>query len=114
MNTILIIEDDETFRECLKALLESEGCVVLEASNGLFALNTLKDQQVDLIITDVDMPVKNGIQFITEFRSFNRSMPIIVMSGRLEMSDTEIRDLDANQFIQKPLINYSFLRKLAV
>ena len=103
--TILIIEDEEDLRTCLKNILTAKKCHVLEAANGAEALIILQTQHVDAILTDIDMPVKNGLEFLKEFRASNHTTPVIVMSGRLNCSEEELIQLGAVMFMQKPDIN---------
>ncbi|WP_017719332.1 hybrid sensor histidine kinase/response regulator [Kamptonema formosum] len=81
-NQILIVEDDGATREMLRRMLEKEGVGVLEAANGLEALQ-LCSQQPDLILLDLMMPQMNGFQVIAELRNSvqTRSLPVIVITA---------------------------------
>jgi YesN/AraC family two-component response regulator len=114
MKTILIVDDEPLLRDCLRDVLSAQRYIVLEASNGAEALMVVRTQTVDLILTDVDMPVKNGIEFLKEFRAINQTTPVIVMSGGHVLSIEELMRLGAAGFISKPFINIeSLLRTLA-
>lgn len=81
MPKILIIDDDEMIRDMLRQMLESNGYEVEDASNGTEALKKFKNNGVDLIITDIIMPEKEGIETIIEFRQLYPTVKIIAMSG---------------------------------
>lgn len=78
---ILIIDDDATIRYTLKQILTRLGYHVSEAEDGDLGLASVKEKNPDLVITDIIMPNKDGIQFIMELKKINRYIPIIAMSG---------------------------------
>ena len=84
--TILIVEDQKLSRIYVKALLENMGLNCLEAENGKEALDILSSQGCDLILTDMQMPVMNGLELIKAVRqrervAGNKKIPIIVLSA---------------------------------
>lgn len=114
MKTVLIVEDDDLLRQMLTEVFTSNRCKVLEACNGAEALLLLQSQSVDLILTDIDMPVKSGLEFLKEFRAFNRSTPAVVMSGGVGVSKEELAKLGVALFLPKPFPSLdSILRTLA-
>lgn len=82
---ILVIDDDQSIRRTLGIALGSAGYEVLEAADGTEAMRLWRKAGADLVITDLHMPDKNGLEVIMEIRAFSRSVPIIVMSdgGRI-------------------------------
>jgi len=78
---ILLIEDDALIRATAYKFLESSGHEVVEAENGAEALEINQLGFVDLVITDIMMPEKDGIQTIREIRSTHPFLPIIVITG---------------------------------
>lgn len=80
---ILLAEDNEMESSALKALFfESEGYDIDTVSNGLFfALDKVKENDYHLIITDLVMPVSDGIQFIYSLNNLGREIPVIVITG---------------------------------
>ncbi|MFE5322690.1 response regulator [Paenibacillus sp. NPDC056579] len=81
---ILLIDDERWVRTSLKRVIEKTELpftVVKEASHGLEGLDWLKEHEADLIITDVKMPVMEGLQFVREIRERSREQHIIVISG---------------------------------
>jgi DNA-binding response OmpR family regulator len=77
---ILIIDDDQSVRQPLSIALSKAGFQVVEARNGEEAMRLWRERGADLIVTDLHMPDKNGLEVIMELRAFNRSIPIIAMS----------------------------------
>ena len=81
MPTILLADDDIQLRTMLKQILEIENYQVIECDNGEKVLRYLIDNTVDLIITDLIMPKKEGIETINELRKLYPELPVIAMSG---------------------------------
>lgn len=77
---ILVIDDDQSIRRTLAIALGNAGYQVLEAPDGAEAMRLWREQGADLIITDLHMPDKNGLEVIVELRAFSRSTPIIAIS----------------------------------
>jgi len=78
---ILLAEDNEMELSALKDIFISEGFLVDSVSNGLFAIDKVKDNDYHLIITDLVMPVSDGIQFLYGLNSLGREIPVIVITG---------------------------------
>jgi len=78
---VLLAEDNEMESSALKAIFEAEGYIIDTVSNGLFALDKVKDNDYHLIITDLVMPVSDGIQFIYSLNNLGREIPVIVITG---------------------------------
>jgi DNA-binding response OmpR family regulator len=78
---ILVIDDEEPVRVVLRQMLEKEGYEVEEAQDGAVGMNLLRDHLADLIITDLFMPEKEGIETIMEVRKCFPQVKIIAMSG---------------------------------
>ena len=81
MATILIIDDDKSILSFLKERLMYEGFSVLTAFNGKEGMRMFNDNQVDLVITDIIMPDKDGFRTITELKRICPNIKIIAMSG---------------------------------
>ncbi|MGD9808049.1 MAG: response regulator [Deferribacterales bacterium] len=74
-------EDNEMEKSALSDIFTAEGFVVDSVSNGLFALDKVKDNDYHLIVTDLVMPVSDGIQFLYSLSSLGRDIPVIVITG---------------------------------
>lgn len=78
---IIIIDDDDQIREMLMEMLVREGYEVLPASNGKEGIRLYRERQTDLIITDIVMPEKDGLETIMELRKDFPEVKVIAMSG---------------------------------
>jgi DNA-binding response OmpR family regulator len=78
---ILVVDDDASVRDSLAAVLTRVGHEVIQAADGLEAGRVWRDVELDLIILDLFMPEKDGIETMVELRAFAPGIPIIVMSG---------------------------------
>ena len=81
MARILVIDDSAVVRELLEQMLRLTGHDVAVAGNGKEGLDQLRRQQVELVITDLFMPEKEGLETIQELRRDFPNIPIIAMSG---------------------------------
>ena len=82
--TVLLVEDEPILRAAIRRLLEGEGYAVLEADQGAKALELLRDnngQNIDLVLTDLRMPVMDGRQLAAALARLYPRMPILFMSG---------------------------------
>jgi len=81
MARILIIDDEAQIREMLAQMLTREGYEVEHAANGKVGMKVCREQEIDLIITDIIMPEKDGIEMILELRNDFPQLKIIAISG---------------------------------
>ena len=81
MARILVIDDDSLIRETLRRMLEGAGHEVAEAEDGAAGLKAVSAQRPDLVVTDIYMPGKEGIETIRELRQIVPGLKIIAMSG---------------------------------
>ena len=81
MARILIIDDEERVRKTLRQMLEPAGHEVVEAADGGKGVELYKKDSVDLVITDLIMPEKEGIQMAVELRHYDPKVKIIAISG---------------------------------
>ncbi len=81
MARILLIDDDAIAREILKTLFEDVGYEVQEAADGLQGTNLFRENPADLVITDIVMPQKEGIETIMDLRREFPAVKIIAISG---------------------------------
>lgn len=77
---ILVVEDDPSIRRTIQIALSRAGYQVIEARDGHEAMRLWRDQGADLVITDLHMPDKNGIEVIMELRAVSPSPPIVAMT----------------------------------
>jgi len=81
MTKILVIDDDELTRSMICHALKKAGFEVLEAANGNDGVQKAKDDKPDLVVTDILMPDKEGIETILEIQALDRNIKIVAMSG---------------------------------
>lgn len=96
MASILVIEDNEKTRQLLHQVLEHEGYEVLEASNGEEGLDLQRKTPADLIITDIIMSKKEGIETIVDLKIEFPNIKIIAMSGGGRVGPDNYLDLAAS------------------
>ncbi len=101
---LLLIEDDDLLRKSLAFFLKNQNFDVIESSNGLDALNEIRDGSFDLIITDLNIPYVGGLEIINTVRNeLKLSTPVIVLtSSGVENTELEAFDIGASEFIPKP------------
>ena len=114
MKTILVVEDESILRECIRDMLEGDQWIVYEARNGREGLDFLANHKVDLVLTDVDMPIKNGLDMLKEFRTTNSETPVVVMSGKVTLDQKALMSLGATSFMQKPFVDLETLSQFLV
>ena len=86
MITVLIVEDDNSTRLVTKLHLKNE-YHILEAANGIEALELLERQQVNLIIADVMMPHMDGYEFVRQLRMTDKTTPVLLLTAKKEWQD---------------------------
>jgi DNA-binding response OmpR family regulator len=100
---ILIIEDDAQLRRLLKSMLERDGHMTLTAENGNEGVMIAHDTKPDIVITDILMPEKEGLETIVEIRREYPDVKIIAMSGGGTYSDISFLDVAKRLGAQKTL-----------
>ncbi len=103
MSVMLIVDDEPRLLRVLRLGLPDHGFEVLTAANGQEALKILFDKHVDVVITDVRMPVMDGVEFIYEMERLGIKIPIIVTTAHADV-DTAVKTLKhgACDYIRKP------------
>lgn len=105
--TILIVDDDELIRLTVRNMLKKTGCTVLEARDGNEGLSKYRESRPNIILTDMLMPEKEGLETIIQIRGFDPDAKIIAVSGggaTKNMSFLELaKKVGANQILEKPI-----------
>jgi DNA-binding response OmpR family regulator len=100
--SLLIVEDDKTLQDVLRYNFTKEGYRVLTASDGVQALNTVRNEHPDAIILDVMLPLMNGFEVSRTLRH-EMSTPIIMLTARDEEVDRVVGlDIGADDYMTKP------------
>ena len=99
---VILVEDEKQIRRFVRTALESEGCQVFEADTAGRGLIEAGTRKPDLVILDLGLPDRDGVDFIRDLRGWS-SMPVIVLSARTEEQD-KIAALDAgaDDYLTKP------------
>lgn len=104
METILIIEDKESMAQMLKQALELEGYEVIIARDGVEGIKRIKDSRIDVVLTDLKLPKKDGLEVLKASREENPLVPVIVMTAYATIEHAvNAMKLGAYDFITKPL-----------
>jgi len=115
--TFLIVEDSPTMRQLLAfSLRRLKDCRIIEAVDGVDALKKLTTERVDLVITDINMPMMDGLKLITVIRADARtkSLPIIIVTTEGAEEDRKRGlALGADAFIPKPIQPSDLLKTVA-
>ena len=100
--TVLIVDDDVDIRNALDIYLAQEGYDVLQASNGLEAINAMNSHDIHLILLDIMMPQMDGIQAAVHLRE-KSNVPIIFLSAKAEDTDRILGlNMGADDYVTKP------------
>lgn len=114
--TILVIDDEEQFRDYMTALLEKNNFTVCVAENGLIGEQQVSICMPDLIITDIVMPDKEGVEFIQSIRKTDSVTPVIAVSGGSRVNAYSYlsmsKKLGANAILAKPFSNAEILKTI--
>jgi len=104
LRRILVVDDEENARIALSKILAREGYEVASACNGYEALDYLRGREVELIITDINMPEMNGLTFLRELNRTHPASTVIMITAYGEVeSYIEAMNLGAFEYINKPL-----------
>src|SRR5579859_502324 len=108
--SVLIIDDEAEIRESLQTLLEMEGFKVDTANTGEDGLAQIGDRTFDLILLDLALPGRDGMDILTEIHAYNSRLPVIMITayGTVENAVRAMQS-GASNFVQKPWDNEKLL-----
>lgn len=110
---ILIVDDEERFRNTMRKLLEAEGLNAQTASNAKNALDILSKESFDVIILDVRMPEMNGVEALKKIRNIDPYLEVIIMTGYASVDTArEIMATGAFDYLLKPYSIELLLEKI--
>src|SRR5262245_7412831 len=104
--TVLVVEDDESTRFVLTAILAEEGYLVLTAASGHDAMGTLQQplSAIDVAILDVHLPDVNGVDLCARMRKLYPKLPVIVLTGAAQPDEiAHLLELGAHRYFQQPI-----------
>ncbi|PID75374.1 MAG: DNA-binding response regulator [Deltaproteobacteria bacterium] len=106
MYSILVVDDEPNYLVVLSELLKDENFEVFTASSAVDGLKTVKDVDLDVVITDMQMPGMNGLEFLQEIQKIKRTLPVIVITAFAEVEKAvEAMRLGAFNYLAKPFSN---------
>ena len=111
---ILVVDDDAGIRENIADLLSSENYEVVSAANADEAMRVLESQRIDLLLTDFQMPGRNGVELIEAARRANHRVPAILMTAYLYMFEQmDERRREGVTLLRKPFDAEEILQTVA-
>lgn len=100
---IAVVDDEVKIRDMVKTYLHSEGFETLEAGDGTAAVQLVENHEVDLMLLDVMMPHKDGLQTLREIRLKHKKLPVIMLTAKSEEIDKLLGlEMGADDYITKP------------
>ncbi|MEW5852266.1 MAG: response regulator [Myxococcota bacterium] len=101
---VLIVEDDPDLRESLAGLLELEGFRTRQAADGLEGLHACKVCHPDVVVSDIRMPRKNGLDFLRDLRrEVDHPPPVVLMTAYADVKPDDAARAGAAELLAKPL-----------
>jgi DNA-binding NtrC family response regulator len=114
MKRILVIDDDDLMRTIIGTILKSAGYEVIDATNGNEGLLMFRANQADLVVTDLLMPEKDGLETIKELHAEFPLVPIVAMSGGSHLTYMDFlpiaKRLGARHIVHKPFQRDTLLK----
>lgn len=108
---ILLVEDDSTLNSNIREYLQQEAFEVEVVFDGQLAEKLMKKKRFDCIILDVNLPYKNGYELCREFRTYNQSTPVLMLTAFDELEDkVKGYDCGADDYLTKPF----YMKELAM
>ncbi len=106
--TVLVADDSSIVQNLSRKILEQQNYQIVSAKDGNEVLEKFKTEDIDLILMDINIPIKDGMECTKEIRSMEdkkkASVPIIAISGNLKNYTLEdFKNAGINEFLQKPL-----------
>jgi len=112
---ILIVEDELQIRQIVKLTLQLENFEVMEAPNGQAALELIRVQKPDLIITDIMMPEMDGIEFFLNLKENDQlsGIPVIVLTVKSQFEDIKYASiLGMDEYVTKPFDPRDLIKRI--
>lgn len=106
MFSILVVDDEPNYLVVLSELLREEDFEVYTAPGGKEGMATVREVDLDLVITDMQMPEMDGLQFLQEIKAFNSELPVIIITAYAEVEKAvEAMQAGAFSYLAKPFSN---------
>jgi CheY-like chemotaxis protein len=118
MKHILIVDDSKEIRTLIGMFLDKLGFSYSEASNGLLGVEDVAKKIPDLVISDLEMPMMDGFDFLAKISTMEESVPVIIITGKYQPSLEEIDRLQSQSsfrgLLQKPFLLEDLKNKIEV
>lgn len=99
---VLVVDDEELICELCKSLFEDEGIEVKTAFSGKDAIEIVKGEEFDFILSDIRMPKGDGVQFKKELNEMGNQTPFLFMTGFSDLTHDQAKELGAIGILKKP------------
>lgn len=100
---ILVVDDEHKLREMISSYLQNDGYETVEAANGNSAVQTIKKDQIDIVLLDIMMPEMDGYEALKEIRSIQKKLPVIMLTAKTDEIDKIVGlEMGADDYITKP------------
>lgn len=114
MFSVLVCEDDRNIRHLISEYLLQDGYTVLESENGEDALSKLSANHIDLLITDIMMPVTDGFELVRELRKTDSEIPVLIITAKASTEDKKTGfGCGADDYMVKPIDMEEMLLRVA-
>jgi len=111
--TILVVDDDAALRRALRRVLAANGFEVEEAAGGSEALAELRSRSFDLVVLDVMMPGRDGIEICEQLRAEGDGLPVLMLTARDAVRDRVVGlEAGADDYLVKPFANEELLARI--
>lgn len=101
---LLIVDDEEGIRESLALAFEIEGYPVFSACDGAEAWDKIQSNKIDIVISDIRMPKKDGIALLQDIRKLDPFKPtVLLMSAYTEFTEQDLKRMGASVLLRKPI-----------
>jgi two-component system OmpR family response regulator len=88
---VLVVDDEDGVRDLIVDALSLVSIKTITANHGMQALNLIRENPIDLVVLDVNMPVMDGFAVLEKLRSSGNSVPVIILTARLDREDIKKR-----------------------
>lgn len=112
MSKILVVDDDQVIVNVLKRFLEKKNYEVVTASNGMEAIERVKQENPKVVLLDIYMPGKNGVEVLKEIKQYNKDIGVIMVTAETdEAVGSDALKLGAFDYVIKPF-DLEYLEKV--